>query len=114
MTHATAADSPEMSTKPKGMIHISFSLAGVREKATCASQRSTNDPNRWSGRTLENSSAGVKSETLRTFSLRWVALSVTPARERTYPAMQSRKTSKMDWRFSTASCPIANRSRNAR
>jgi hypothetical protein len=48
------------------MIHISFNFDGVKLYAT-----------------LEKSSAGVKSDTLMMFNLRWVALSVTPAREST-------------------------------
>ena len=52
-------------THPSGMIHISFNLDGVKLYAT-----------------LLNSSAGVKRDTLMTFSLRCVALSVTPLRER--------------------------------
>jgi hypothetical protein len=62
------------------MIHISLSFAGVNEKATWRriSIRQANPT-----LTLEKSSAGVKSETLITFSFRCVALSVTPARERT-------------------------------
>jgi hypothetical protein len=34
ITHATAADTPVMSTKLTGMIHMSSSLDGEREKAT--------------------------------------------------------------------------------
>ena len=47
--------------------------------------------------TLENSKAGVKSDTLMTFNLRCVALSVMPAMDRMYPARHSRKTSAIDW-----------------
>lgn len=88
-----------MTTYPRGMIHISLSFAGVKEKATCvsavvflASWVDLGDRQR----TLEKSRAGVKSDTLITFNLRWVALSVTPARERMYPAIHSRKTSITD------------------
>ncbi len=45
---------------------------------------------------FENSKAGVKRETFMTFSFRCVALSVTPALERMYPARQSKKTSMTD------------------
>lgn len=38
----------------------------------------------------------MKSETLITFNFRWVALSVTPARERIYPATQRMMTSATD------------------
>jgi hypothetical protein len=78
-TYATAADRPVTTknlgvsadyatlkkTYPRGIIHISFNFAGVRLYAT-----------------LLNSSAGVNSDTLMTLSLRCVALSVTPVRER--------------------------------
>ena len=46
--------------------------------------------------TFEKSSAGVNSETLMTFNFRCVALSVTPALERVYPARHSMKTSAID------------------
>lgn len=36
--HATAAETPVITTKLRGMIHISLSLAGVREKATWEKQ----------------------------------------------------------------------------
>jgi hypothetical protein len=77
------------------MIHISFSFAGVNEKATYSSA-----PYARAGsttRTFENSKAGVKRETLMTFNFLCVALSVTPARDRTYPATQSRMTSATDY-----------------
>lgn len=70
------------------MIHISLSLAGVKLNAT-----------------LLNSKAGVKSETLMTFILRWVALSVMPARDRMYPHRQSMKTSMMDSKTVTSKVP---------
>jgi len=62
------------------MIHISLSLAGVSENATW--HQSSRPKSRVEGRTLENSKAGVKSDTLMTFNLRCVALSVMPAMDR--------------------------------
>lgn len=51
--------------------------------------------------TFENSRAGVKSETLITFNFLCVALSVTPALERIYPATHSKMTSATDYTSAT-------------